>query len=176
MDNYFDCNLNKGEEVIIEIRHNKMVFVPIIIGMAAFAIYFLFILPLMFENVKTGWLDWLIFFIAELLLILPAIRIIKTKLALTNRRVIGKKGIFGTQSLDFPISKIDSIIVCSSFLGKIFHYNNIQIKSTNATRALKFKGISNANDFRNAIIEAIAQNEEDARKAQAEEIARAMIK
>jgi uncharacterized membrane protein YdbT with pleckstrin-like domain len=122
-----------------------------------------------------------------IILILPfliqIINVLSCKLAITNRRVIGKQGFLSTHSLDYPINKIDNVSVDQSFFGRIFSYAKITIKSTNnsangssrfASNGIRFNGISNANEFRNTLTDAIAKNEEDARRAQAEAIANAM--
>lgn len=107
-------------------------------------------------------------------------------LALTNKRVIGKIGILRVNSLDFHLDKIDHVQIRATIFGNLFHYYSLKIVSVggagfdNNRRHKKdvdqFVGISNAQEFKDMATRAIELHAEEARKAQAAEIARAMGK
>ncbi|MDE6667691.1 MAG: PH domain-containing protein [Clostridia bacterium] len=197
MSNYFENNLNEGERIEIEIKHNRLFiaqeFIKFVIWLAvAITLHIL-------GNLLVDWLCGLMSdvsgldglakaipivlyvvvwggfaFLGIILRVASIMSVYGTKLAITNRRIIGKSGVFSSYSLDYPIEKIDSVSVNTPFFGKIFHYADIEIKSTNAETAITFEGVTNANEFRNALTAAIAKNADEARKAQANEIANAM--
>lgn len=197
MSNYFENNLNAGERIEIEIKHNRLFilqeFIKLIIWLVvAITLHILgtllvdWLCSLMSDLSE---LDWLVkalpivlyvivwggfAFFGIILRVSSIMSVYSTKLAITNRRIIGKQGVFGSYSLDYPIEKIDSVSVNIPFFGKLFHYGDIEIKSTNAEIGLVFEGVTNANEFRNALTAAIARNADEARKAQANEIANAM--
>ncbi len=111
------------------------------------------------------------------------LRWLSIDLALTNKRVVGKLGILRINALDFHIDKIDHVQIKASIFGNLFHYYSLRIVSVGGAgfdnrrnRANKdtFVGISNAQDFKDSVTRAIELHAEEARKAQAEEIARAM--
>ncbi len=123
------------------------------------------------------------FFIGILPLIIQILKLYTMDLAITNKRVVGKIGVVSINTLDVPIDKIDHVQIQANFLGRLFHYYSLKVISVggsgfdNGSRKNKgFIGIANAQEFKNIVTEAIEQHAQDARKAQAEEIARAMGK
>ncbi len=106
-------------------------------------------------------------------------------LALTNKRIVGKVGILRVNSLDFHLDKIDHVQIKASIFGNLFHYYTLRVVSVGGagfdngrTKTDKdtFVGISNAQEFKDMATRAIEVHAEEARRAQAEEIARAMGK
>lgn len=107
-------------------------------------------------------------------LIIGAIDLACTALAVTNKRVVGKTGVFKVSSLDLHIDKVDNITMNATFLGRIFKFYTLTIKGSGDGTGIMFKGISNGPLIKNSITEAIEKHAEEARKAQAAEIAMAM--
>lgn len=195
MSKYFENILNSGETIEIEILHNRSIIVQYIIS-SIICLIIAFILNI-FANMLVKWLcdvidtpslDWLVnslptiknviiwggyAFFGVIVQVIDLLQVFAAKLAITNRRVIGKVGLFGAHTLDYPIEKIDNVSVKTTFFGKIFHHSDIIIKSTNDA-GIEFSNVTNANEFRNALTAAIAKNADEARKAQANEIANAM--
>lgn len=197
MNDYFKTNLNAGERIEVEIEHNKLFILQEIIMfviwlVVAIVCHFLggllvdWLCGLLEKIPAPDWFIkgvWIVFYIlvwggfalfGVVFRISDVMSVYGTKLAITNRRIIGKQGVFSSSSLDYPIEKIDSVTVNTPFFGKLFHYSSIAIKSTNDERGISFEGVTNANEFRNALTAAIAKNADEARKAQANEIATAM--
>ncbi len=129
---------------------------------------------------------WVLFILIG---ILPFVRRLllwlSINLALTNKRIVGKVGILRVNSLDFHLDKIDHVQIKASLFGNLFHYYTLRVVSVGGagfdngrTRTDKdtFVGISNAQEFKDMATRAIELHAEEARKAQAEEIARAMGK
>lgn len=106
--------------------------------------------------------------------ILDLLRLCFMCLAITNKRVIGKAGLFNKSIIDYPIEKVNNIVLKSSFWGMIFKFQTISVTGANDTNKIKFCGISNANQFKNSVTDAIEQYKLEARRNQAEEIAMAL--
>ena len=71
------------------------------------------------------------------------------------------------------IDKIDNVSYNASFFGNIFKYATVQIGSVSGEKK-QIGAIGNARDFKNSVTDAIEKHAEEARKAQAAEIAAAM--
>lgn len=105
-------------------------------------------------------------------------------LAITNKRVVGKIGLLRIHALDIHIDKIDHVDISASFLGRLLRYYTVRIFSVGGTgmdsnritrdNNGEFVGITNATEFKNMVTRAIELHAEEARKAQAAEIAAAM--
>ena len=197
MSNFIESNLGKNEKIVCKAKHNTWCIIPNIIAivisiLAPFIIDFLLLrlsdyVVTLGESpidIAKGQKECLIPVILLLFMIVTLnvckiFSIIGVELAITNKRVIGKVGLFSINALDFPINKIDSVSISASFWGRIFNYYKLSIKSTNSENAkrgggINFVGIVNAIEFKNHITTAIEQHSAEARKAQAEEIAKAM--
>lgn len=125
---------------------------------------------------------WGIFAISVLVFITKLLKFLSLDLALTNKRVTGKVGVFSKNSLDFHLDKIDHVQLKASFFGNLLHYYSLSVVSVggagynNASQKDTFVGIRNAQEFKDMATSAIEAHAEEARKAQAAEIARAMGK
>ena len=97
---------------------------------------------------------------------------VTTKLAITNKRVLGKTGVFKIQAMDIKIEKIDNVMISSGFAGRIFRYQNLVVKSTSGVYS--YHAIGNADEFKNVLTEAIDAHAEELQRAQASAIASAM--
>lgn len=94
---------------------------------------------------------WIIFINIGSILIFPLIiRIIKmisSEFAITTKRVIMKTGLINTNTFELNLSKIESVNVNQSILGKILNYGTITFIGTGATKEIFFK-VSNPMEFR----------------------------
>lgn len=123
-----------------------------------------------------AWLKGILFFwlllIPTIKAIIKTVRFNNTKLAITDKRVVGKVGVFNTDSLDAPLNKIQNVSVEQPFWGKVFNYGTVCIST--ASGIFEFGAIKNADEFKNTILDQIEKYEEDRIKQQATEMARAM--
>lgn len=78
------------------------------------------------------------------------LRIKNTEIAVTNKRVLIKVGIFKTNSIETVLSKIEGIHVEQSLFGKLFNFGTITVKGTGGTNN-NFKGIDKPMEFRRAV-------------------------
>lgn len=184
MSKYVENNLQNGEAVVAKAKINPLAAFPqilqaiIFIAIAIVAAVFLGKAENMDSNARST-MTIAIVVVCLLIGLLPLlIKIIKlsgTVLAVTNKRVVGKIGLVGVKSLDLPINKVETVSIKSSFWGGVFKFSQIVIKSASGDDdGLHWAGISNANEMKNTITAAIERYAEEARKAQAAEIAAAM--
>ena len=104
--------------------------------------------------------------------IAATIRFIKTELAITNKKIVGKYGVFNTKAMDAPLNKVQNISVEQKIWGKIFNFGTVQINT--AAGLYKFERIAHADEFKRIALGQIEQYEEDRVKQQAAEMATAM--
>lgn len=76
-----------------------------------------------------------------------------TELAITNRRVIVKSGFISRQTIEISISKVESIQVDQTMLGRMFDFGTLVISGAGSPQA-PILGISQPMQFRRAFIEA----------------------
>ncbi len=115
--------------------------------------------------------------VSQIIAFLPAIVrflvLANEKLVITNKRIVGKVGILRVDTIDFPIEKVDNVTYNAGIFGNLFKYYTLQITGTSGDKK-ELKMVANAQAFKNAVSEAIERHAEEARKAQAAEIAAAM--
>lgn len=111
--------------------------------------------------------------IGVIVLLCGIIFLLSMSLAVTNKRIIGKVGVLKVHSLDLPIEKVDSVEIKATLLGRIFRWYYVLVKSPGQS-LFRFPAVSNATQFKNTVTATIEKHAEEARKAQAAEIAAAM--
>lgn len=124
-----------------------------------------------------AYVGWFAFVISALVFLNKLSKFCTCDLALTNKRVVGRIGLLNKRVTDIHIDKVDNVQIKSSLFGNLMKYFSISVKgaSSEAGEAGRnFVGIKNAQDFKDRTNEVIEQHAEEARKAQAAEIARAM--
>jgi uncharacterized membrane protein YdbT with pleckstrin-like domain len=94
-----------------------------------------------------------IFIFQEILIIYLLIRASKTKLYITDNRVLGQSGLIFFNSKAICLNKINYIVVVKSILGKFLNYGVVKIYTSSATIA--FNCIENPEGFRQTLFRAI---------------------
>ena len=84
---------------------------------------------------------------------IPFLRVKTDHLVLTDKQIYGKTGILKTQSLSAPISKIQTVNIHRSLLGRVLGYSDLEIHCV--TGIYDFRKQSNAREMQNAIINVI---------------------
>lgn len=196
---YIESNLEQNEEVVLKIKKNLAYLIPGFLWLVIWILVGVF-LTLFLGNIEKGesgeavekisstklylWIPVIILGLINL--VLRLINFFWMSLAVTNKRVLGRIGLLRVYALDIHIDKIDHVEIKASFLGRLFHYYSVQIFSVggagmnnarmkfNTGKFFKFVGVSNAAEFKNTVNRAIELHAEEARKAQAAEIAAAM--
>ena len=93
---------------------------------------------------------WIIFFSLRALFTLfiaPLIDKWSDEFAITNKRVIIKTGLISRRTVELNLSKIESVNVDQSILGRILGYGSLQIVGTGGTKEI-FPNINKPLTFR----------------------------
>ncbi|MDR0408346.1 MAG: PH domain-containing protein [Campylobacteraceae bacterium] len=135
---YLQETLINGEEVVYEGRLSIWFLLPtIFLGVIFLLLSIYFIWSILVALVMFG---------------LAYATYISTELAFTNKRVIAKVGFIKRVTVELNISKIETIQVRQSVLGRIFNYGSIIIAGAGNPQA-PIAGISQPMVFRNKFME-----------------------
>jgi uncharacterized membrane protein YdbT with pleckstrin-like domain len=165
---YIDRNLTAGETVVYETRLHWIVMLRSIIQaiiavlLAGGILYYAFsstAAPDDQMHLMEGGAAVLII-IAVILLVAGATRRNATEMAVTNHRVIVKVGLVGRRTVELLLSKIESIEVQETGLGRMLGYGTIVLVGTGGTPE-PFNRVAHPLEFRSKVqqqIEAFSQN------------------
>lgn len=87
------------------------------------------------------------------------IRARNTELAITNKKVFGKTGIFSTKTMDTPLNKINNVSVSRKLLGNILHYSSMDISSSSGSYVFHY--VKDADQFKATLMQQIEIFEKD---------------
>jgi uncharacterized membrane protein YdbT with pleckstrin-like domain len=73
-----------------------------------------------------------------------------TELAVTDRRVIFKRGFIRRRTIEMNMDKVESVDVDQSILGRVFDYGDITVRGT-GSGIEPLKGIDSPLEFRNHV-------------------------
>ena len=142
-------NVNTGEDIVYECKtHWIALLLPSII-----AIFFFLLFITGLTDAENRSYSFVFLVISLLSFGIPFLRVKTDHLVLTERQIYGKTGIIKTQSLSAPISKIQTVNINTSLLGRILGYSDLVIHCI--TGVYYFKKQANAKEMQNAIINAI---------------------
>lgn len=143
MGNYIESNLARDEKIIMKAE------VSWLSQLGHFVFGGLFIL-LSFglssnEDVAGGF-----FFLGAVLVAIGIINIRTTELALTNRRIIAKTGLIRRSTIELKVTRVESLGVDQSIIGRILGFGSIAVKGTGGSSA-PIPFISNPLKFRQQV-------------------------
>ena len=144
---YIEQNLMNGEHIVSRAQVHWMVFLRAIVWALVGVVLALF----------APFLGGLVLFGSLIVAGIALIERSTTELAVTNRRVIGKRGIVSRQSVEVLLNKVEGLSVDQGILGRMFGFGTIKVGGTST--AVPFGNIVSPLDFRNAVqgqIEAIS--------------------
>jgi uncharacterized membrane protein YdbT with pleckstrin-like domain len=105
--------------------------------------------------VHSAKLHWIIYLTPKAILTLwiaPYIQQVTSELAITTKRIIIKVGLIARRTLEMNLSKIETVNVDQSIMGRILNYGSITVIGTGGTREV-FNDIANPMQFRKAFQE-----------------------
>ncbi len=73
-----------------------------------------------------------------------------TEVAVTDRRIIYKRGLINRHTVEMHMDKVESVDVDQTIIGRIFNYGDIVIRGTGET-VEPFRGIDRPLEFRNKV-------------------------
>jgi Bacterial PH domain/Protein of unknown function (DUF2510) len=128
MTSYIEQNLQPGETI------DYRGYVSWVFALHRAAITFACSIPLFATEAKPFAALLLIFAIA--LAISGWIRVETSEYAVTDRRVIGKYGWLGSQSVDVLLTKVTGVVVANTVLGRVFGYGTVVVDAAGVSRGL----------------------------------------
>lgn len=143
---YIDNNLMRGEEVIYRASLHWVIFIP---GVAWFLLGLLIsFIPSTPEGKPTVMVFASIFFLLALYNLLKAIIYkLTAEYAITNKRLILKKGLISRNSVELMLTKCEGVALDQGILGRILGYGTL-VSSTGGIHN-KYKYIKDPIIFRN---------------------------
>lgn len=135
---YVEKNLQQNETIVKTIEKN--------------------IFPLIGKWILGVLFCWLLF-IPLIKAIAATISFSNEELIVTNKRVMGVKGVFNTQSLDAPLNKIQNISITQNLCGKIFNFSTIIINTN--VGCFYFEYVKSSIEFKNCTLEQIEKYEKE---------------
>ena len=129
MTNYIRQNLQPGETV------DYMGYVSWVFALRRAAIVFACSIPLLIAQAKP-FAGGLLLLIAITLAISGWILVQTSEYAVTGRRVIGKYGWLGRQSVDVLLTKVTGVVVANTVLGRVFGYGTVVVDAAGVSRQL----------------------------------------
>jgi uncharacterized membrane protein YdbT with pleckstrin-like domain len=105
--------------------------------------------------VYTAKLHWIIYLTAKAILTLgigPFIQQATSEFAITTKRIIIKVGLVARRTLEMNLSKIETVNVDQSIMGRILDYGSITVIGTGGTQEV-FHNIASPMQFRKAFQE-----------------------
>ncbi|HXQ50336.1 MAG TPA: PH domain-containing protein [Stellaceae bacterium] len=88
--------------------------------------------------------------LALLLAVAPAIERATTELAVTNRRIIHKRGLIRRHTIEMSRTQVESVDVDQSVLGRMLNFGDITVRGTGTTFE-PFRCVASPLRFRSAI-------------------------
>jgi len=151
---YVENNLIKEEKIIYKAKLN---FLPIIENLILLVILIIIgFLPININKYDSATIVivigifFIIFVIAIEKLLSYLISYFTTELVITNKRLIGKKGLINIKTLDAPLNKITTVSISKGLFGILFNYGNLKIKVF--TDEYKYELLENPEKFKNELM------------------------
>jgi uncharacterized membrane protein YdbT with pleckstrin-like domain len=144
-----DANLMPNEQWLDQSELHWVIFVwPVLVSIAItfFMLHQQFLFLLNYAGIAM-----IIYLFADVL-----IRYMGTAYALSTGRVVLQRGVFFRRTWDVPLTRIESVQMQQSLLGKVLGYGDIIVNGVGGDR-LVFSTIENPQDFRQKILVSIEQ-------------------
>lgn len=152
---YVDRILQPGETINYRGKLHWFIFLPSIgVMILALAIY---VAGAIWLSPGESWLktivNWtaLIVFVLAIVMALKAwLTAVTTEIAVTNRRVIYKRGFISRKTIEMNMDKVESVDVDQSVLGRIFDYGDVIIRGVGEGLE-PFRNVDSPLEFRNHV-------------------------
>lgn len=165
MLNYIENHLCAGETVVSKARRSRLLMVPHILAAA--------VLMMIGVSVNDSSVMSLCALISAGLVVCKWINEIKRyELAVTNRKIAGKKGLIRKTVRECPLERIDTVTIRKGLLGAILGYGTVVVTAVNGT--FEFDHIVRPDEFKNDVLNAISGSKEESALMQARMMAEAL--
>jgi uncharacterized membrane protein YdbT with pleckstrin-like domain len=130
---YIESILEPGENIRYDTTVSWTIYTPAIL-LAICALASAAAAGVHVHMVGLGWLAAIVFAVAAVVLFVPAwFRRWTTEIAVTDRRVILKRGLIRRHTVEMNMTKIESVDVDQTLMGRIFDYGNVTIRGTGSS-------------------------------------------
>jgi len=130
---YVDEILEPGEKVVFKTRLSWTLYGPAIV-------YALIALALTFFSASAAGFGVAVFVVAALAAVAAFVSFLRawfrrwtTEIAVTDRRVVLKRGFIRRHTVEMNMQKVESVDVDQTQLGRLFNYGTVTIKGTGST-------------------------------------------
>jgi len=145
---YVEDSLVPGEEILYEAKISLAIFIVAGIILVILWIFVVllwnFVPQLKLASILVSLVVSIFTFLQELVVYLT------TEFALTNKRIIAKKGLLQRHSLEIVLSKVESVSVDQGLGGTLFGYGTVTVIGSGGTKE-SFSTISNPMELRKRI-------------------------
>ncbi len=148
---YLEKTLQPGEKIVYQTRVHWIIYLP------SFLLILLGVALMVSERLQgqaQGFifmLGGLVFIVGVVLLLGAWIRWISTEMAITNRRVIAKFGFIRRKTYEIDRTKVESVNIDQSIMGRIFGYGTVTVTGTGSSSA-PVKDVDSPLEFRNKLL------------------------
>jgi uncharacterized membrane protein YdbT with pleckstrin-like domain len=130
---YVDSILEPGETIRYRTKVSWTVYTPALL-LALCALAALIAGSIYTDMVNIGWFAAIVFALAAIVAFVPAwFRRWTTEIAVTDRRVILKRGLIRRHTVEMNMQKVESVDIDQTLAGRLFNYGNISIRGTGST-------------------------------------------
>ncbi|MBN1968956.1 MAG: PH domain-containing protein [Candidatus Delongbacteria bacterium] len=140
---YIQDNLMPKEKILFQARVHPAVFLPAIVAFVGSIAMYIYASYVMSIQKDAGMLLLAVifilgiggFFVYSIFLSLRAlIVLLTTEFAVTNRRVIAKRGFIRRHTLEMLLPKIESVSVRQNLLGRLLNFGTVTVTGTGGTK------------------------------------------
>ena len=150
LGSYARATIGENESVYYKTSVHWIVFLQY--AVLGVLVFFFVAIPLgiAIQAFTASHLGWFALPLPILILLPPAVQYSSSELVVTNRRVLIKTGVLHRETLEMVISKVESVGVDQSFLGRMLNYGTVIIRGTGGSEE-PFQTIADPIRFRNAV-------------------------
>lgn len=155
---YIDKNLNPGERIFYETRLHWIVLLRTIVADAVLTGggIALLVWSIGGRHTERGEAQMIgipgvaLILLGGLILAIAIVRRNSTEMAVTNKRIIIKKGLFTIRTIELFLSRVESIDVEQSLMGRMLGYGEIAVRGTGGTNE-PFSEVADPLEFRRQV-------------------------
>lgn len=129
MGNYINANLTKEEHVVYEAHYHWVFWI------APMFFIIIFILPVIINPESPNEVPILYIFplISVAIFVYTYLRVTTDEFAITNQRLIVKKGIISRETLELHLSKVETVMVSQDIFERLIGAGSISVRGTGST-------------------------------------------
>jgi membrane protein YdbS with pleckstrin-like domain len=139
---YIEDNLMPNEKILFSAQVNPAIFLSAVVTFV-FSILFIILIITGKEpafQISNGVIAILFFLLTIRFTVEAAVIMFTTEFAITNQRIIAKRGLIHRNTLEILLSKVESVSVYQNILGRLLDFGTVTVTGTGGTKE-SFKAI-----------------------------------